>query len=1082
MDLIINDHMKTIYQLQQIAARLREVTEVNSISPEDTFGLQADVLEYLADMEQNAEGLGIHKVYASYAAMVADASAPVGSNGKALRFGQLVVIYDSSNTTQAESGNVYAWQKGNTGAAAWLLMGNLGSMHALQSQIDSLLSSDESLKGQITELNGSMLDEVISVEVGKTFSQYFDFHINAGTEVAISIENNKMSTIAIILCNETGETVQSLGNVKADDLPMTIITNSEVHMVRFAAWSASWITTSGDMNVKVSSKGNIDKLEKGIKHNYSLINSVETDIIGESVLEYAIDVKGKYISTSGTLRDLNISIVTKPVHIMKGTVVRMVVNDTGFALIAKKLTDTTYEPVYIYEKKNSEKFYTFEEDMEVCFTVIEGSIINLLNGNGLSKEVAKLKDSEKKTEYYTSIVGRNEASEPFVKKVTGIASNSIIDVHLLKDISYVITNNSADNSSLSIFVYDKATSSYVSILVSQLLADMSVVVKMDEDVESIIVISSGDIYFDIIRKETVSSVKDNLQSDGNIIGISNILKGNNISKSFYGQDGARYEFDVKNNFKNLYLYFEWQAQTVLQNTGKPVVLAKALNGVVRSYFLVEGAGITPECNIYRKTFWGTKKDGAYASSAGLTPPSQQGNFNQSYFNYAGSDALWIRYKGNGSAASMKMGENNIIFIIDGTEKTVSIFPNESLTTLIARINATDYAEAGAVECGNYIYDNLLKDTALSIPLISTFTSSTDINIKDAPRIYIPLANDTRWHSYELLVDVENKKMYENHDGFTKVSDIDASVDDVMKLSTSKVSIGDLYNDGNTPLRFRNLELEVGSCGSAEIIEARCPIPNANGVYDRRGIEQMISNHNPRVVLYEGHGILVGTDADYPASEGESFVSERSMSCTTDRLMKLFAYAKSKGYEFVTWQDVVDWKIKGKPLPKRCMNLMFDDFRVENYIDYDKRIPFNKFGIKPSLCIITNRDLDATFECNGKTYTNKEALNYIRNAGWYLTSHSHDHRNQDEQKPSEQIDMFKEDALSADVYGVGCEVVTYGGANLRFYELSALKASSFVMGINGMNHDYICKGVNNFYINRCDVGLRLNWEQLIAPLA
>jgi len=132
--------MKTIYQLQQIAARLRAVTEVSGISPEDTFGLQADVLEYLADMEQNAEGLGIHKVYASYAAMVADASAPVGSNGKALRFGQLVVIYNSTNTTQAESGNVYAWQKGNTGAAAWLLMGNLGSVYALQSQIDSLLS------------------------------------------------------------------------------------------------------------------------------------------------------------------------------------------------------------------------------------------------------------------------------------------------------------------------------------------------------------------------------------------------------------------------------------------------------------------------------------------------------------------------------------------------------------------------------------------------------------------------------------------------------------------------------------------------------------------------------------------------------------------------------------------------------------------------------------------------------------------------------------------------------------------------------------------------------------------------------
>lgn len=148
--------MKTIYELQQIADRLRASTEVNSISPEDTFGLQADVLEYLADMEQNAEGLGIHQVYASYAAMLADASAPVGSNGKPLRFGQLVVIYDSSNTTQAESGNVYAWQKGNTGASAWKLMGNLGNLHALQSQIDSLLSSDESMKWKLTELESKM--------------------------------------------------------------------------------------------------------------------------------------------------------------------------------------------------------------------------------------------------------------------------------------------------------------------------------------------------------------------------------------------------------------------------------------------------------------------------------------------------------------------------------------------------------------------------------------------------------------------------------------------------------------------------------------------------------------------------------------------------------------------------------------------------------------------------------------------------------------------------------------------------------------------------------------------------------------
>ena len=118
--------MKTIYELQQKAIRLRQVKEVDSISPEETFGLHADTLAYLADMEQNAEGLGIHKVYKSFAAMNADSSAPVGTNGKPLRFGQLVAVYDKDNQSQAENGNIYAFQKG--AEAGWLLMGNLNSI------------------------------------------------------------------------------------------------------------------------------------------------------------------------------------------------------------------------------------------------------------------------------------------------------------------------------------------------------------------------------------------------------------------------------------------------------------------------------------------------------------------------------------------------------------------------------------------------------------------------------------------------------------------------------------------------------------------------------------------------------------------------------------------------------------------------------------------------------------------------------------------------------------------------------------------------------------------------------------------
>ena len=155
--------MKTIYQLQEIANRLRTTTETASISPEDAFGLQADVLEYLADMEQNAEGLGIHGIYNSYDEMVADASAPVGSNGKPLRFGQLVVIYDPSDNTKPETGNIYAWQKGNTGVDAWLPMGNMKGIHDFSMKIDALLhdieTEEEARKTEDTELSDKIAAE-----------------------------------------------------------------------------------------------------------------------------------------------------------------------------------------------------------------------------------------------------------------------------------------------------------------------------------------------------------------------------------------------------------------------------------------------------------------------------------------------------------------------------------------------------------------------------------------------------------------------------------------------------------------------------------------------------------------------------------------------------------------------------------------------------------------------------------------------------------------------------------------------------------------------------------------------------------
>lgn len=161
--------MKTIYELQQEAIRLRQVKEVDSISPEETFGLHADTLAYLADMEQNAEGLGIHKVYKSFAAMNEDSSAPVGTNGKPLRFGQLVAVYDKDNQSQAENGNIYAFQKG--AEAGWLLMGNLNSIGEITSKIAAINSDIAGLKDKDQEHDEALSKKANAADVDSKFAE-----------------------------------------------------------------------------------------------------------------------------------------------------------------------------------------------------------------------------------------------------------------------------------------------------------------------------------------------------------------------------------------------------------------------------------------------------------------------------------------------------------------------------------------------------------------------------------------------------------------------------------------------------------------------------------------------------------------------------------------------------------------------------------------------------------------------------------------------------------------------------------------------------------------------------------------------
>lgn len=136
--------MVTIYDIKKQADELSAKTNINSIPPSEVGGLIRDLADYAGNIEINGGSLGIRKVYASIVAMEAD-TAPVGLDGTPLKRGNLVAIYDGTDTG-ADNNKIYSYQK-----PGWVLTSKMDAAYALKSDLQDLRDADDALSGKLTE-------------------------------------------------------------------------------------------------------------------------------------------------------------------------------------------------------------------------------------------------------------------------------------------------------------------------------------------------------------------------------------------------------------------------------------------------------------------------------------------------------------------------------------------------------------------------------------------------------------------------------------------------------------------------------------------------------------------------------------------------------------------------------------------------------------------------------------------------------------------------------------------------------------------------------------------------------------------
>ena len=531
-----------------------------------------------------------------------------------------------------------------------------------------------------------------------------------------------------------------------------------------------------------------------------------------------------------------------------------------------------------------------------------------------------------------------------------------------------------------------------------------------------------------------------------------IFKNSVSNDNNYGSDNIRYRFTMP-KYHKVHGFFEYQFTKAVpyRHDNTNVRLLSIGNNAVTANLYLNRPSVS-NGYIYRSGM--VLQENSYIG----TTSKEFSVFTTNSFK--GNDALYVRYIDSGTDVTMKIESGKITFKNgDTTLAVVSYSASDSIDSLIAKLKTLTFIEVGFVETTGKTCSDLLYD--VTVPLTYTFDGTID-----RPRIYVPYAYDDKWHTVEFIFDKDTMRSYVAFDGLTIESDVSDSA--FGKIYDDCISIGGTFELSESPIRLRNLEMDIDSYGDAEIVDSKASPYNAQ--------KQLISSHNPRLLIYEGHGIDVRMDSDAIPSESDD------MACSTDRLMRVFEELTRKGYKSVTYEDIVDWKINGKPLPKRCFNLMFDDYEIENYLDDRKRFPFSKYNVKAGLAIISDsKDMSEEVTIDDTTYTVSEAFDAIKNGGWHPCSHTNTHTPIDDIMPSALPQKLKECIVSCNKHNLYSDVIVYPLGKVSTRSLSALENSDFSIGINIVTDRYNCRALPNMNLTRVEIGTREPIDKVLETI-
>ena len=542
-------------------------------------------------------------------------------------------------------------------------------------------------------------------------------------------------------------------------------------------------------------------------------------------------------------------------------------------------------------------------------------------------------------------------------------------------------------------------------------------------------------------------------------GSSDVIEISNLDSKFVspvpvtitgekGEPNAKYEFELPLSNDAYNIRFKFRITENLINQEKSAVIASVNGAQVTAVSIPLVQCVAPISFDYEgerpMVNWPTTYGGISFNNASVDKKICK--------QHLGQEAFSIKYLGTNSATIENTGEA-IILTVGGVVNSYSFSDYPTVNELYAAISSNNDFELSYIAMDKRNSNELAIFT--SITLRDTFYCDDkgsygghpDCDIQprvDNPPFYLKYAVSNEWHQVEIIKIGNN--IYSTCDGNV--------ISNTVSIRNNHLILG-----GECGVLFKELEIFPNSSSDAEI----------KGGY-------IISSVNPYIAIFEAHGMYDGPAYAETPEQTEGGLSSQNI----EKMDYILSDAKRKGYIPVSIKDIVQWCVAGEKLPKRCYTLIFDDVRWPVCLNLNLRCVFNRYGAKPALALITDRNVSITY--NGETITKEEAVKICFAAGFDIVSHTHNHRSTYGLKPSQYKEWLRDDIYAAEKIGTdGCIIVFPGGATDEYMgdvmEDVGIKCGIGIPGPNPRNNTLR----NRFFLSRIDISSGVDYGSPLSRL-